>query len=234
MRMERLFLKCLKTAVLMLCCFGLISCARCGRMQRANYYFSHHQYVQAGDQLWLLANHGNRQAQYALGYMYYYGLGTVRDHDLGRLWIDRSARHGYPPAIQAMKNIQQPEYIQYRTFEGRPPRHIPVPVSSRMVQFAPSNDISWMRQQPSDAYTLRLLNTPGKSSLKSRYANLPLNCRLAEYQYSNKGDVWSAIICGSYLTRSLAKKEQQFLQKVVPSTHPTVLPWHNVHLAMLP
>jgi len=44
---------------------------------------------------------GDPDAQYALGYMYYYGIGTVRDTQTARLWIKRSAAQGQPLAKKA-------------------------------------------------------------------------------------------------------------------------------------
>ena len=49
---------------------------------------------------------GDADAQYALGYMYYYGMGTVRDQDSAKLWIARSAAQGQPLAKRALAMIQ--------------------------------------------------------------------------------------------------------------------------------
>lgn len=53
-----------------------------------------------------LACNGNEQAQYAVGYMYYYGLGVAQDTDVGYFWIQRSANQHYYPAIHALCLIQ--------------------------------------------------------------------------------------------------------------------------------
>ena len=42
-------------------------------------------------------------AMYALGYMYYYGIGTVRDKDTAVIWIQRAAGLNQPLAIKAME-----------------------------------------------------------------------------------------------------------------------------------
>lgn len=49
---------------------------------------------------------GDADAQYALGYMYYYGLDTVRDQDNAKLWISRSAAQGQPLAKRALAMIE--------------------------------------------------------------------------------------------------------------------------------
>lgn len=44
-------------------------------------------------------------AMYALGYMYYYGIGTVKDKDTAIVWIQRAAGLNQPLAIKAMDII---------------------------------------------------------------------------------------------------------------------------------
>ncbi len=53
------------------------------------------------------AEHGDPDAEYALGYMYFYGIGTVRDTEAAKLWIQRAAAQGQPLAIKA-KHILNP------------------------------------------------------------------------------------------------------------------------------
>ena len=47
------------------------------------------------------AERGDPDAQYALGYMYFYGVGTVRDTKAAKLWIRLAAAQGQPLAIKA-------------------------------------------------------------------------------------------------------------------------------------
>ncbi len=50
---------------------------------------------------------GNAEAQYAVGYMYYYGYGVAQDTDVGYFWIKKSADQGNEPAIKALATIDQ-------------------------------------------------------------------------------------------------------------------------------
>lgn len=59
-------------------------------------------YKRALKQLLPLAAEGNMEAQYAVGYMYYYGLGTTQDTDSGYFWIKRSADQKFQPAMNAL------------------------------------------------------------------------------------------------------------------------------------
>ncbi|MCP0913693.1 MULTISPECIES: tetratricopeptide repeat protein [Legionella] len=49
------------------------------------------------------AEKGNADAQYAVGYMYYYGQGVVEDRKRAFYWIKCAAKAGQPDAISAMK-----------------------------------------------------------------------------------------------------------------------------------
>lgn len=57
------------------------------------------------DRVETAAQDGDPDAQYALGYMYYYGIGTVRDTTTATLWIRRSAAQGQPVAKKALALI---------------------------------------------------------------------------------------------------------------------------------
>ncbi len=53
---------------------------------------------------------GEPDAQYALGYMYYYGVGTAQDKQTGVLWIRKAAAQGQPLAVQAVDMINHQKY----------------------------------------------------------------------------------------------------------------------------
>jgi TPR repeat protein len=53
-----------------------------------------------------LACDGIAEAQYAVGYMHYYGYGVIEDKQVGCIWIERAAHLGYPPAVEAIKMIK--------------------------------------------------------------------------------------------------------------------------------
>ena len=51
------------------------------------------------------ARAGDPDAQYALGYLYYYGIGTTQDRQTGLTWIKRAAAQGQPVAQDALKRL---------------------------------------------------------------------------------------------------------------------------------
>lgn len=63
-------------------------------------------YHQAFKTLQPLAVKGNADAQYAVGYMYFYGYGTPKNNVLANKWMQSAAAQGQPGALQALKMIQ--------------------------------------------------------------------------------------------------------------------------------
>jgi TPR repeat protein len=68
-------------------------------------YFEASDYREAFNALLPLAAEGNRDAEYALGYLYYYGYGVTQDTATGIFWIKKSAAQGYEPAMLALKSL---------------------------------------------------------------------------------------------------------------------------------
>jgi hypothetical protein len=79
--------------------------------------FENGYYKRAMHQLLPLACEGSAEAQYAVGYMYYYGYGVAQDTDVGYFWIKRSADLGYQPAIKAMLYIDTPGEKELKPFD---------------------------------------------------------------------------------------------------------------------
>lgn len=77
-------------------------------MKQANLDFHHHAYKKALREYTLLALDGNAEAQYRLGYMYFYGQGTKKDKFLSRGWFQKSAIQGHRKAAQALQMIDRP------------------------------------------------------------------------------------------------------------------------------
>lgn len=65
------------------------------------------QYEKAAVQLLPLAKAGDPQAQYTLGYMYYYGQGVKRDRTQGYFWMQQSAKAGNKSALRALELLNQ-------------------------------------------------------------------------------------------------------------------------------
>ena len=77
-----------------------------------------HNYKRAFQDLWGPAMHEQPWAMYAVGYMYYYGIGTEKDQGIGYALIRRAAELNYPPAIVAQKALSKERGKQYLSFEN--------------------------------------------------------------------------------------------------------------------
>ena len=72
------------------------------------------------------AERGLPDAQYAIGYMYYYGQGVVEDRKKAWIWINRAASKGQPDALVAVKILERGSIEKRRIFENRKLQHFPV------------------------------------------------------------------------------------------------------------
>lgn len=52
------------------------------------------------------AEKNNPDAQYALGYMYYYGKGVTEDKQKALFWFNRAALNGHEKAIEALNRLK--------------------------------------------------------------------------------------------------------------------------------
>lgn len=57
------------------------------------------------------AENGDADAQYALGYMYFYGINTIQDAQTATLWMHRAAAQGQPLAIKALSLLKQGRHL---------------------------------------------------------------------------------------------------------------------------
>lgn len=72
-------------------------------LAKANYTV--HNYQLAYTHLAPLAAKGDRDAQYAVGYMYYYGYGVQRNESLAKAWIKKAAANHQVKAARAMHQL---------------------------------------------------------------------------------------------------------------------------------
>ncbi|MGE0081921.1 MAG: SPOR domain-containing protein [Thiohalomonadaceae bacterium] len=88
---------------------ALAGCASSGpvqgdaAVQRAQSAYARKEYRKAAELLSVPAMQGNAEAQYALGYLYYYGRGVRKDQRRARAWFEDAARLGHPGAQRALR-----------------------------------------------------------------------------------------------------------------------------------
>lgn len=101
------------------CSLLLTACAPSPQQwfQRSQVAYQHQNYGQAFNDARISAQYGHLKATYALGYMYYYGIGTQANPILARKWISKAAERGYQPAqaaLNALYNTQARDPNQAR------------------------------------------------------------------------------------------------------------------------
>ena len=72
-------------------------------------HFEAKEYRQAFIVLKPAATKGDSEAQYALGYMYFYGLGVIEDRKLATEYFKFAAKSGHQDAIEVLKKINANE-----------------------------------------------------------------------------------------------------------------------------
>ncbi|OGT52452.1 MAG: hypothetical protein A3F17_01620 [Gammaproteobacteria bacterium RIFCSPHIGHO2_12_FULL_41_15] len=71
-------------------------------LQQGEFDYTHSEYGKAFPELLSAARAGNAKAQYAVGYMYYHGMGVSRNPELARYWMAKAAKQGNQSALNAV------------------------------------------------------------------------------------------------------------------------------------
>jgi len=104
-------MRCLKYTKVILMGFCLLSLTACMMtslsLRQGIYNFKVQNYREAFIRLVPEAEKGCPDAQYAVGYMYYYGQGVVEDKKKAWNWIHAAAKANQPDAIVAVKLLEQ-------------------------------------------------------------------------------------------------------------------------------
>lgn len=97
-----------KIILLVMSIFFLTACISSqSRLADAKHSYDVQNYRQSYLRLKPLASSGQPEAQYALGYLYYYGLGVTEDRAIGRRWIEKAAAAGSQPAKKALEMMEE-------------------------------------------------------------------------------------------------------------------------------
>jgi TPR repeat protein len=106
--MMRMLIVCFLSLTLLAC--ATPSSREISELQQGKRLFNDGYYKRAMHELLPIACDGNPDAQYGVGYMYYYGLGVVQDTEVGSFWIQRSAKQRYVPAIKALEMMDREDH----------------------------------------------------------------------------------------------------------------------------
>ena len=114
--MKTLLPRSLRLLLLVGLCVSLTLLAGCASMAKqtntdnpeavlaqARQAYENQKYQEVFQLLFPLAMAGNDQAQYVLGYLYFYGLGVEKNEQQAMAWIQRAAAQGNKKALQALQ-----------------------------------------------------------------------------------------------------------------------------------
>ncbi len=169
---------------------------------------------------------GNPDAQYALGYMYYNGIGTVKDQKTGVLWIERSAQLGQPLAQQAQSMIEADQKVlpsektavaqaDPRLASGSSPK-VAVKNNSSTTLKSSSNSLAGNKSH----YAIQLMGSYDKPSIQSFIARSSLSDQAHIVEATFHGKPWFTLMYGDYRSMNEAKSAlaelPQQLQQLKP------------------
>ena len=141
------------------------------------------------------AEQGDADAQYALGYMYYYGSGIEQNKRLGAQWIKRSAIQGQVLAKQALSIIshhQQPVVV----------------AQSLTANSHPEATVYLKNTHKSPVVTVQVMTSGYLSRLRSQAKRLVSVCKPTRiHQSMSKKGVESYVLtCGYFASVKQAKR----------------------------
>ena len=179
------------------------------------------------DQVEQAAESNDPDAEYALGYMYYYGIGTQSDPDTAIIWIKRAASQGQPLAIEAYRAIRKSQFpksgevIVNAKNKSNPvnataPKLVTKKVNIKHAESHNNNIAS------KNHYTIQLLASQTKAKAL-RYKDL-LNIKQPTHIMNThvNGVDWYVVTVGRYDTRSRAKKAIALLPKSLQNNKPWI------------
>lgn len=156
------------------------------------------------DQLQQAAQAGDPDAQYALGYLYYYGKGVPQNSGMALNWMKRAAVQGQEQAVKAMALLGQPE----------PTVHEAVPLASTAPAPAESVKVTADHKSSSKAadqagsdssYTLQLLSSSSKKAAEDYIKSNHLVGKATIYSSKKNSKTLYVVGYGNYSSSAEAK-----------------------------
>ena len=97
----------MRTVVILIMMSALVACSTQYNLDEGIKSFQHQDYRQAFIRLRPAAENGAAEAQYAVGYMYYYGQGVIENRQKAWYWIRAAAKNGNVDAQKASKILEK-------------------------------------------------------------------------------------------------------------------------------
>lgn len=219
--------------LLLLSVIFLQSCATLSSsslLQKARSDYAQAKYTEAFSQLLTLASKKNAEAQYAVGYMYYKGLGIDQDSQQALYWFRKSSTQGNEKAKFALSLLRINRVKTHRDA----PINKQLPANQNLPRhILHVSDIAWIRHQQPDTDTIILITTknPAKIRLVSNHKNLIR--RLATYRFMQNKKIKFGLAYGVFANEAAA---QQALSTFKPYLRKTakISQFATIQAIMLP
>lgn len=140
-------LTAISTAITCAIILGLTGCSsskRTNQFETGKTAFQQGQYHDAFTNLMPFANKGNPEAEYAVGYMFFYGKGTTQNTVVAKKWFTKAARQHYMQAKEALNMLEEQAQKQSSIFTG-PSNQLMNDPGGSTLQFNTSNKQAMIR-----------------------------------------------------------------------------------------
>lgn len=178
-------------------------------------------------QLQRMAQSGDADAQYTLGYRYYYGIGVKQNTETSLSWMTQAASQGQKQALQALKLVKQSSAVQNETQKKHrfSARYLKSNRSQSAVQQASYNkSASNPTATTIPGFTLQLMGTHDKQSLIDFIMTNNLQDKATYYRRSYDGQDWYVLVSGRYASQQEALNAIDQLPETLKSMNPWVKP----------
>lgn len=173
------------------------------------------------EQLQQAAEAGDPDAQYALGYMYYYGKKVSHNPQQAINWMKRASVQGQEQASQALTLLGQ---NQVKTQEQEPVAKTAISKTKNLASAKKSKEqksLSTETTAASTGYTIQLLNSSSKQKIENYIKQNNLQGKATYVQNKNNGKTSYTLTYGNYKTRT----EAQAAVAKLPAKVRTQKPW---------
>lgn len=198
-------------------------------------------YTSAFKQLVPVAKLGDANAQYAVGYMLYYGLGTKMDRHQAYYWTQQAASQGLPEAKQALSHYtQQDKAVPHRKTKtlpvaktnqltstdevlkkpAQPVAKHAVVISSQLPAKLASQEQQIMAL-PNDHYTLQVMGSHDYKKLERSAQRYQITDAIVFRTYF-QGRYWYVLTSGNFDNKIEAKQAAANIKEQAPNLHPWV------------
>lgn len=208
------------------------------------------------EQLQKAAQAGDADAQYALGYNYYYGKGVAQNLSVAVVWINKAAAQGQPQAVKALALIQKAQ--QEHKFPTGPqqtaasadtaaaktpptPAKIIItnkPSTTTLKSIKPVGDnvavssSMQLAKAPKDYFTIQLLGAYQEQDVINFIRTHNLGKQATYYRTKHSDKDWYVLVYGIYKTRQEATAAIQGLPTDIKQQKPWVNSIANVQESM--